>query len=69
MLEVRPRLRREKHTPAYWAGVVVAEPGGDAVRADEVVARKANPALDDTGFGRQRATFLEALQHTYDPRQ
>lgn len=50
MLEMRSRLRWEKCTSAYGAGVFFVKPIGDAVRSDEVVARKANLALDDTGF-------------------
>ena len=61
--EVRSWLRGEEYTPAHGAGVVVVKPGGDAVGADEVTARKADQALYDTGFGRQRAHFLVALAH------
>lgn len=35
-------LGREKLTPAYWAGVIVVKPSGDAARADEMVAWKAD---------------------------
>lgn len=59
---VEPWLRGEEYTPAHWAGVVVAEPSGDAEGADEVVARGADQAFDDTGkFGRRGTAFFEAL--------
>lgn len=61
VLGVEPWLRGEEYTPAHWAGVVVAEPGGDAVGADEVVAWGADQAFDDTGFGGRAAAFFEAL--------
>lgn len=57
------RPRGEEFTPAHRAGVVFVEPGGDAVGADEVVARKADQAFYNTAFGRQRARFLVALVH------
>ena len=50
MLEMRSRLRWEKCPSAYGAGVIVVKPIGDAVRSEEVVARKADQALDGTGF-------------------
>lgn len=50
MLEMRLRLRWEKDTSAHGAGVVVVKPSGDAVRADEMIARKPDLALDDSGF-------------------
>ena len=62
---MRSRLRGEELTSAHGAGVVVVKPEGDAVGADEVTARKADQALYDTGFGRQRAHFLMALAHAW----
>lgn len=52
MLEMRLRLRLrwEKDTSAYGTSVVVVKPSGDAVRADEMIARKPDLALDDSGF-------------------
>ena len=42
VLRIGSPLGREKLTPAYWAGVVVVKPSGDAARADEMVAWKAD---------------------------
>lgn len=50
MLEIRSRLRCEEYTSAYGAGVVVVKPSGDAMRPDEMAARKADLALDDSSF-------------------
>ena len=60
---MRSRLRGKEFKPAHGAGVVVVKPGGDAVGADVVIARKADQTLYDIGFGRQRAHFLMALAH------
>ena len=61
--KMRSLLRGKELKPAHGAGVVVAKPGGDAVGADVVIARKADQALYDTGFGRQRAHFFMALAY------
>lgn len=64
MLEIGSRLRREKRTSAYGAVVVVMKPGGNAVRANEVVAWKADQEFNDAGFGRQRAALFHVLEGT-----
>ena len=62
MLETRSRLRWEKCTPAYGAGVIIVKPNRDTVRANEMIAREADLAFDDAGFRRQGANLFQAYQ-------
>lgn len=65
MLKVGPWLCWEELMSAYWARVVVFEPGGNACGAGAVVTRKAYCYFDGSSLTGKRTVFFKAYDTAF----